>query len=136
MFSPKCNISRKFLIYISGKEVFFFWGLTSITLKKISKEFWYQTIVDKIFCNICWKFATIIMHLVKGILKKSIFFIFHVNFCAFWMIKNQNKYDKSIATIKTNNFCRQTFFQKTILNPSKLTSKIRLIYIFCDFDHF
>ena len=74
-FHFKCNPTplqpnfEKVREYISGKEVFFFWGLTSITLKKISKEFWYQTIVD----NICWKFATIIMHLVKGILKKSIF---------------------------------------------------------------
>ena len=50
------------------------------------------------------------------------------------MIKNPKKYKKSTGTFKTNKFCLQTIFQKTILpNPSKLTSKICLICIFLRF---
>ena len=62
------------------------------------------------------------MHLVKGILKKSIFFIFHVNFCAFWLIKNQKKYKKSIGTIQTNNFAAELFFRKPF-KPLKIDIK-------------
>ena len=81
-------------VYFSSKEEFFFWGLPSITSKNFPKEFRYQKIVNKFFCNICWKFATIFIHWGKGFLKKNIFLIFHDSFCAFWVFIKQKKSKK------------------------------------------
>ena len=119
----------------SGKEVFFFWGLPSIILKKNFQRVLILKFVDKFFATFVENLQQLSYIWWRDFWKWAFFHFPWQLLCLLDDHKSKKKW-KIIRNYYYIQFLPPNFFSENHFWPLKIDIKNSLICIFCDFDHF